>query len=87
MSRKWRELLININLVLNKPTLHQEIWERREDDSLELVMPKIINSDIGFQLMFGMAENQICYSNKQSQNNNKYDVKIYKDIEDYKKHI
>tara|TARA_R110002153_G_scaffold216472_1_gene369027 strand:- start:335 stop:553 length:219 start_codon:yes stop_codon:yes gene_type:complete len=34
----------------------QIIWKRKEDDSLELDLPKVINSDIGFQLMFGMAE-------------------------------
>lgn len=72
---------------MNKPTLHQEIWEREEDDSLRLVMPKIINTDIGFQLMFGMSENHICYTNKQSQNNNNYETKIYRDIEYTKKHF
>ena len=39
-----------------KDTIHQKIWKRKEDDSLELSIPKIINSDIGFQLMFGMNE-------------------------------
>ena len=34
----------------------QNIWTRKEDDSLELNLPPIINTDIGFQLMFGMKE-------------------------------
>ena len=39
-------------------TKSQVIWHRKLDgdhDDLELRMPKIINSDIGFQLMFGVS--------------------------------
>ncbi len=39
-------------------TKSQVIWYRKLDgdhDDLELRMPKIINSDIGFQLMFGVS--------------------------------
>tara|TARA_R110001606_G_scaffold187628_5_gene335235 strand:+ start:1810 stop:2055 length:246 start_codon:yes stop_codon:yes gene_type:complete len=47
-----------------KATRHQIIWHREtnsngwhaEDAALELRMPKIINSDIGFQLQFGPHE-------------------------------
>ncbi len=31
----------------------QKIWKRDENDELILELPKIINTDIGFQLMFG----------------------------------
>jgi len=40
-----------------KRTKHQIIWSRIKDgnhDDLELQIPKIINTDIGFQLMFGI---------------------------------
>lgn len=39
------------------PTI-QKIWKRNENDELELEMPKVINTDISFQLMFGWP---ICY--------------------------
>ena len=38
-----------------KKNLHQTIWKRNDDDSLTLKMPKIINTDISFQLMFGIV--------------------------------
>jgi hypothetical protein len=34
----------------------QIIWQRDKDNNLELNIPKVINSDIGFQLMYGMPE-------------------------------
>tara|TARA_R100000388_G_scaffold38056_1_gene29470 strand:- start:981 stop:1199 length:219 start_codon:yes stop_codon:yes gene_type:complete len=34
----------------------QEIWTRNKDFTLELKLPKVINTDIGFQLMFGLPE-------------------------------
>jgi len=72
---------------LSNTTLHQEIWIRKEDDSLELDLPEIINTDIGFQLMFGYRENYQSYVNKLKRNNNTYRVKVYKDVKDYKKYI
>jgi len=41
---------------MSKKNHHQTIWKRNDDDSLTLKMPKIINTDISFQLMFGMSE-------------------------------
>ena len=38
-----------------KDTIHQKIW-KKTDSGLVLSIPKIINSDIGFQLMFGKNE-------------------------------
>jgi len=72
---------------LIKPTKHQEIWERREDDSLKLVLPKIINSDIGFQLMFGYRECYRTEKEKELKNNKSYDSKTYLDVKHYKDHI
>lgn len=42
-----------------RATKHQVIWKRegQEHDGLRLEIPKKINSDIGFQLMFGVATN------------------------------
>ncbi|GAJ05017.1 unnamed protein product [marine sediment metagenome] len=50
-------------------------------------MPRIINSDIGFQLMFGYRENNESYCDKLYKNNNKYKVKVYKDVKDYKNYF
>lgn len=72
---------------MGKATLHQEIWKIKEDDSLELDLPRIINSDIGFQLMFGYRENNESYCDKLYKNNNKYKVKVYKDVKDYKNYF
>ena len=70
-----------------KPTKHQEIWERKEDDSLVLVLPKIINSDIGFQLMFGHREDHRVEEKRLEDNANKYNCKTYINVEDFKKYI
>ncbi len=42
-----------------RATKHQVIWKRegQEHDDLRLEIPKKINSDISFQLMFGVATN------------------------------
>ncbi len=55
----------------------QTIWKREEDDSLTLQMPKIINSDIGFQLMFGMAEDPKEEKNKIRKHHNEYSCEEY----------
>lgn len=70
-----------------KSTKHQEIWERKEDDSLVLILPKIINTDIGFQLMFGFRECYRTEKHKEYKNNQKYKVKVYKDVKDFKNYI
>jgi len=38
-----------------KDTIHQKIWKKTEN-GLMLCIPKIIKTDIGFQLMFGKNE-------------------------------
>tara|TARA_R110000744_G_scaffold320603_2_gene426754 strand:+ start:3171 stop:3389 length:219 start_codon:yes stop_codon:yes gene_type:complete len=55
----------------------QTIWKREEDDSLTLQMPKIINSDISFQLMFGMAEDPKEEKNKIRKHHNKFTLNQY----------
>lgn len=61
-----------------KATRHQIIWHRKknadgsinEDADMELKIPKIINSDIGFQLMFGPNED-IRYDRKKTNDHHK----------------
>jgi hypothetical protein len=72
---------------LIKSTKHQEIWKRKEDDSLVLILPKIINTDIGFQLMFGFRECYRTEKEKELKNNNRYDSKTYLDVKHYKDHL
>jgi len=64
---------------LSKATKNQEIWKRTKN-GFKLVLPKKINTDIGFQLMFGHRED-FRYEKEQ------YDTKIYKDVEDFKSHL
>ncbi len=60
----------------NRATRHQEIWKRTEN-GLELVMPKIINSDIGYQLMFGYREDHRIERDRLEKNAEKYTTAIY----------
>ena len=76
MNHKWRELLININQLLIKPTKHQEIWKRTEN-GLELELPKNINTDIGFQLMFGYRENYLEEVLKYKKHCNNYETEVF----------
>jgi len=61
---------------LIKPTKHQKIWIRKNDKPV-LKLPKIINSDIGFQLMFGYYEDYRKYVDKCNKYNYNYYTKIY----------
>lgn len=60
-----------------KKNHHQTIWKREEDDSLTLKLPKIINSDIGFQLMFGMAEDYKEENRLIRKHHQKYTLNVY----------
>ena len=70
----------------NRATRHQEIYKRREN-GLELVLPKKITSDIGFQLMFGYREDYRVEQEKIQKNADRYFIKTYLDVEDFKKYI
>tara|TARA_R110000850_G_scaffold93690_1_gene198224 strand:- start:856 stop:1074 length:219 start_codon:yes stop_codon:yes gene_type:complete len=59
----------------------QKIWKRKEDDSLELDIPKVINSDIGFQLMFGMAEDTKEENRLMRKSYDKYLTSVYMEEE------
>lgn len=64
----------------------QEIWKKTEN-GLKLVLPKNINSDIGFQLMFGYREDYRHEKEKYDKHCEQYETKIYKDVEDFKSHL
>ena len=70
----------------NRATRHQEIYKRTEN-GLELVLPKKITTDIGFQLMFGYREDYRVEEKRVEENDNRYDAKTYLNIEDFKKYI
>ena len=70
----------------NRATKHQEIYKRTKN-GLELVLPKKIKSDIGFQLMFGHREDYRVEEKRIEENANRYFTKTYLNIEDYKKYI
>ena len=70
----------------NRATRHQEIYKRTKN-GLELVLPKKIKSDIGFQLMFGHREDYRVEEKRIEENANRYFTKTYLNIEDYKKYI
>ena len=71
---------------IKRATKHQEIYKRTEN-GLELVLPKKITSDIGFQLMFGYREDYKYEQEKRQKNANKYFTKTYLNIEDFKLYI
>ena len=70
----------------NRATRHQEIYKRTKN-GLELVLPKKITSDIGFQLMFGYREDYRIEQEKIQKNADRYFIKTYLDVEDFKKYI
>tara|TARA_S200002703_G_scaffold152857_1_gene153758 strand:- start:494 stop:715 length:222 start_codon:yes stop_codon:yes gene_type:complete len=70
----------------NRATIHQQIWKRTEN-GLELVLPKKINSDISFQLMFGYREDHRIEEKRIEENDERYTTKIYRDVTDFKNHI
>jgi hypothetical protein len=55
-------------------TNHQVIWKRKGEDhkDLELTIPPIINSDIGFQLMFGVSTNYLYDKEQEEKHHMKY---------------
>ncbi len=71
---------------MSKATKNQEIWKRAEN-GLKLVLPKKINSDIGWQLMFGYREDFRYEKEKYDKHCEQYETKIYKDVEDFKSHL
>ena len=50
-------------------------------------MPKTINTDINFQLMFGEAESHNEQTQRETANAENYECRTYKDIEHFKKFV
>jgi len=73
-------------LKINRATKHQEIYKRTEN-GLELVLPKKIKTDIGFQLMFGYREDKRTEQKRLQENNDRYFTRTYLNIEDFKKYL
>ena len=71
---------------INRATKHQEIWKRTEN-GLDLVLPKKIKTDIGFQLMFGYREDKRTEQKRLQENDNRYLTRTYLNIEDFKKYL
>lgn len=71
---------------IKRATKHQEIYKRTEN-GLELVLPKKIKTDIGFQLMFGYREDKRTEEKRLKENDKRYFTKTYLNIEDFKKYI
>ena len=64
-------------------TLSQLIW-KSTDKGAELRMPKIIKSDINFQLMFGECEIHNEHTQRETKNANRYECRTYIDVEHFK---
>ena len=70
----------------NRITKHQQIWKRTKN-GLELSLPQKINTDIGFQLMFGYREDHRQEVKNEIENGERYTTRIYRDVNDFKNHI
>lgn len=64
-------------------TLSQLIWKRTKNGA-ELRLPKIINTDVGFQLMFGESESHNEQTQKETNNAENYYCKTYRNVEHFK---
>ncbi len=70
----------------NRATRHQEIYKRTKN-GLELVLPKKITSDIGFQLIFGYREDYRVEKEAIEKNANEYDCIVYHSTKHAKKYF
>ena len=52
-----------------------------------MILPKVIRSDIGFQLMFGPSENHKEQQIKEKENTENYECRTYESLEDFVKFI
>ena len=69
-----------------KRTISQLIW-RSTKNGAELRLPKIINTDINFQLMFGEAESHAEWTESYERNNKNYDTRVYRNLLDFKRNL
>lgn len=60
-----------------RPGKTQTIWKVvDEDGNVELEIPKVINSDIGFQLMFGPNEHEYDNVRRINEHHDNYSITI-----------
>ena len=64
-------------------TLSQLIWKSTKNGA-ELRLPRIINTDINFQLMFGESESHPEQIQKETKNAENYECRTYRDVEHFK---
>ncbi len=58
-----------------KKDRHQIIW-KRSDEGLEMIIPKIIKSDISYQLMFGLDEDKEEERKRIKKHHEREDIKV-----------
>jgi len=65
---------------MGRATKSQIIWRREgsEHDDLRLDLPNIINTDIGFQLMFGVTTNFFYDEELEKRHHENFSVDVYK---------
>ena len=54
----------------------QQIWKRGIDGELKLNIPKVINTDISFQLMFGVSECNRTQNELKNKHHNNYQKSV-----------
>lgn len=67
-------------------TLSQLIWKSTKNGA-ELRLPKIIDTDVNFQLMFGESENHPEQTQRETTNAENYECRTYRDVEHFKKFV
>jgi len=60
---------------MHKPTIHQIIWQR-SDEGIEMSIPKIISTDINYQLMFGPVEDKEEERRRIKKHHDREDIKV-----------
>tara|TARA_R110001606_G_scaffold398355_1_gene577221 strand:- start:1163 stop:1378 length:216 start_codon:yes stop_codon:yes gene_type:complete len=69
---------------LNSATRHQIIWfYDKQSEKFILKLPNVINSDVGYQLMFGESEDYRTERSRIDINNQNNEVNIYADKKIY----
>jgi len=69
---------------LTRATRHQIIWfYDKKSEEFILKLPKVIKSDVGYQLMFGETEDYRTERSRVDINNQNSDIKVYEDKKIY----
>ena len=69
---------------MNSATRHQIIWfYDKQSEEFILKLPKVIKSDVAYQLMFGESEDYRTERSRVDINNQKHNTKVYEDKKIY----